>query len=406
MTITGPCSMNPIRASHPWREPFIKLALVLACAGFWRSELNVILFPLLGIAWLSDGGLGRLLQTIKNPLAQAILVLCALLLMGLLWNDSVHDGRMKWLKYFVLLMFIPFYSLLNKERAVWAIGGLLAGYVVVLALGIHQWLNSGEPGVALMRMSYLSFSAMLGVGIVTSVSFACRTRSAMLAAALWVVALALIFVQFHQGGRILLLATLVVVLLLAFVRYRIDMKKFAGIAVTLVLAAAAFAYTSPVFQERLIQIRSDVELLQQGDYRSSLGYRLAMWDVGLHGISERPFTGYGTGAPERYFDNTILTYKGGLYHNLPEFQKTSHFHNDWIEIGLHVGIPGMMALLFLMVNWFRVFKSAGLGILGIGLISYILLSGLTDTFLIFSRTPVLLLMITAIALSWQNRPVH
>ena len=128
-----------------------------------------------------------------------------------------------------------------------------------------------------------------------------------------------------------------------------------------------------------------------------------MWDVGLHGVAERPLTGYGTGAPERYFEHTILTYKDGIYKNLVEFQKTSHFHNDWIEIGLHVGIPGMLALLFLMVSWCRVFKNAGLSILGTGLISYVLLSGLTDTFLIFSRTPILLLIITAIALVWQTR---
>ena len=386
-----------------WREPFIRWVLILVCVGFWRSELNVILFPLLGIAWVVDGGTGRLSQTLKNPLALAILLLCGLLLVGLLWNDSVHEGRMKWLKYFVLLMFIPFYSLLNKERAVWAMIGLMAGYILVLALGIHQWLVAGEQGVALMRMSYLSFSAMLGVGAITAVSFACRSQSAMLTAALWSVALVLIFVQFHQGGRILLLATLVTVLFLSFLRYRIEMRKFAGTAIFLAIAAAAFAYSSPVFQDRLSQIKSDVELLQQDDYRSSLGYRLAMWDVGLHGIAERPLTGYGTGAPERYFEHTILTYKDGIYKNLVEFQKTSHFHNDWIEIGLHVGIPGMLALLFLMVSWCRVFKNAGLSILGTGLISYVLLSGLTDTFLIFSRTPILLLIITAIALVWQTR---
>lgn len=388
-----------------WHDPVIKLILILACAGFWRSELNAVFFPLLAIAWLADGGLRRLPQTLKNPLVQAILLLCGLLLIGLLWNDAPPDGRMKWLKYFVLLMFIPLYSVLNKERAVWALGGLLAGYGVVLVLGIHQWLVIGEQGVAVMNMSYLSFSAMLGVGSITAVSLACMSRSVSLQIILWLAALALIFVQFQQNGRILLLATLFTILLLAFLRYRIEMKKFSAIAIALGLVAATFAYTSPIFQDRLIQIKNDIELMQQGDYRSSLGYRLAMWDVGLHGITERPFTGYGTGAPEQYFETTILTYKQGIYHNLPEFQKTSHFHNDWIEIGLHLGIPGMLALLFLLVSWFQVFQRIGLNILGAGLICYILLSGLTDTFLIFSRTPVLLLMMTAISIAWQKRQV-
>ena len=87
---------------------------------------------------------------------------------------------------------------------------------------------------------------------------------------------------------------------------------------------------------------------------------------------------------------------------MPEFQKTSHFHNDWIEIGMHIGIPGMLTLLFLFWCWYYAFKKNQLGILGVGLVSYIFLAGLTETFMIFSRTSVLLLMITAIAMNWKS----
>jgi O-antigen ligase len=42
-------------------------------------------------------------------------------------------------------------------------------------------------------------------------------------------------------------------------------------------------------------------------------------------------------------------------------------------------------------------------LLGAGLVSYVFLAGLTDAFLIFSRMPVLLLVITAIAMRWQQQ---
>lgn len=180
-----------------------------------------------------------------------------------------------------------------------------------------------------------------------------------------------------------------------------------GILLSMAIIVAIFAYSSPVFQDRWSQVKSDIELLQQGNYSSSLGYRLAIWDIGLHGIAERPLSGQGTGKPESYFEDTIPNYKNGIYKNLPEFQKTSHFHNDWIEIGMHIGIPGMLALLFLFWCWYHTFKKNQLGILGAGLVSYIFLAGLTETFMIFSRTSVLLLMITAIAISWQRfNPVN
>lgn len=385
------------------QELFIRFALILVCAGFWLSGLNYLSFPLLGIAWIIDGGPRRLSQVIKLPLAQAIVLLCVLLLIGLSWSELPHDGRMKWLKYFILLIVIPFYSLLNNERLPWAAGGLVTGYLVVLILGVYQWLVPGGQGIPLLGMSYLSFSAMLGAGAIVAVAIACQCRSARLEMVLWGAGLALIFVQFYQNGRMFLLATLITLLFLAFLRYKIEIRKFTGIAITVLMITGIFAYSSPVFQERLVQVRSDIELLQQGNYSSSLGYRFAMWDVGLHAIAERPFTGYGTGAPERYFDTAILTYKNGLYKDLPAFQKTSHYHNEWIEIGMHAGIPGMLALLFLYRGWYLAFKRNGLNLLGAGLVCYVFLAGLTDTFMIFSRTPVLLLMITAIAMSWRKQ---
>jgi O-antigen ligase len=268
-----------------------------------------------------------------------------------------------------------------------------------LGLGIYQRLVTGEQGIALLNMSYLSFSAMLGAGAIVVAGFACVSRSAVMGGMLWAAALALIFIQFHQSGRVLLLATLIAIVWQVYLRFKIDLRKFVGIFIALLIAAGVFAYSSPVLQERLLLVKSDIALLQQGHYNSSLGYRLAMWDVGVHAIAERPLTGYGTGVPERYFEAAIQTYKDGLYKDLPAFQKTSHYHNDWIEIGMHVGIPGMLALLFLYWGWYQAFRRSGLSILGAGLVTYIVLAGMTDAFLIFSRMPVLLLAITALAMS-------
>ena len=54
------------------QELLIRFALVLLCLGFWRSEVNYVSFPLLGIAWVLDGGLYRLNQTIKGLRVTAI----------------------------------------------------------------------------------------------------------------------------------------------------------------------------------------------------------------------------------------------------------------------------------------------------------------------------------------------
>ena len=394
-----------MQANITRQEFFIRFALVFICLGFWKGGLNLFSFPLLGIAWLMDGGLHRFNQTIREPFVQAILLLCALLLLGLLWGELPEDGRVgraKWMKYHVLLIFIPFCSLLNKERLPWVIGALLTNYFSVLALGVYYWLVIGDQGVPPLRMSYLSFSAMLGIGIIVAVYLTGLGQSAKLRIVSCFVAILLILVQFHQNGRVFLLATLIAVIILILLRYKREIRKFIGAFVFVLIITAILASSSSVFQDRWFEVKNDIELLQQGDYRSSLGYRLAIWDVGLHGIAERPLLGHGTGAPESYFERTIVTYKNGIYQDLPEFHKTSHYHNDWIEIGMHIGIPGIFALFFLYWNWYQIFKKNQLGILGAGLLSYIFLAGLTDAFIIFSKIPILLLMITAIAIGWQK----
>tara|TARA_R110002073_G_scaffold44428_5_gene123112 strand:- start:372 stop:1553 length:1182 start_codon:yes stop_codon:yes gene_type:complete len=391
-----------MQANITWRELLIRLALIFICLGLWYNKLNIVTFPLLGLAWLLDDGYNKFRQLIKEPLVQAILVLCAVLVLGLLWSDHPDGGRHKWLKYFILLNFIPFFSLLNKKRLPWAFAALLFGYFGVLCIGIYQWAVLGGQGVPLFKMTYLSFSAMLGIGVIISFYFACTSSSKKISILSWVLMLTLLFVQFNQNGRSLLLATLITLSLLILLLYWAELRKFMIIFVSLTVVISVFAFSSNGLQDRLSRVKHDIEQLQQGDYSTSLGYRLAMWDVGLNGIATRPLFGHGTGMPESYFNETIKTYKGGVYKDLKKFQRTSHYHNDWIEMGMHLGLLGILALTFLLWSWYQTFKVHHLRVLGIALVSYIFLAGLTDAFIIYSRIPMLLLVITAITISWQE----
>ncbi|MDR4515850.1 MAG: O-antigen ligase family protein [Nitrosomonas sp.] len=341
-------------------------------------------------------------RIIKEPLVQAIFVLCAVLLLGLFWSDASLEGRHKWTKYFLLLVYVPFLALLNKQRLPWVIGAVLAGYCLVLFTGLYVWMVEEEQGIPVFNMTYLTFSAMLGVGSVLASCLACMSRNIVVQICLVVLSLILLYLQFHQGARGFLLATVLTQLVLIVIYFRVTLSALVGIAIMLLLAAVFFANSSPVAQERWKQAGIDFERMQQGDYSSSIGYRIGIWDVGLHGIAEKPLVGHGTGMPEHYFDQTVTQYKSGIYKDLPKFLRTSHYHNDWIEIGMQLGALGIMALLFLLWAWFQTFRRSQLTLLGIGIMSFIGLSGLTETFMIFGRIPVLLLVITAIIICWQR----
>ncbi len=390
-------------AQNMQREIFIRFALLFFCLMFWVKNFTYISFPILVLAWLLDGGLQKFKRLLLEPLVQAILILCLALATGLLWSDHSEDGRLKWMKYFVLLIYIPFFSLLNAARLQFVFITLLAGYTCVVSIGFHQWLVTGAQGIPLLNISYLGFSAILGAGVVVAVYFAGVNRSVLFRSVFWAIAFLLFFIQFNQSARGILIATLITVSFLIFLQYRITVKKYLMLMASIILVCIVFAVNSSVFQHRLAQFKQDIVQLQQGNYKTSVGYRLAIWDVGLDGTSRQPILGHGTGSPASYFERVILTYKGGVYKDLPEFQDTSHFHNDWIEMGMHLGLLGLSVFAFLLWSWYRSFEISGLSNFGAALIVFVFLAGLTDTFMLYNRVPVLLLVVTAIFVSWQNK---
>jgi O-antigen ligase len=391
-----------MQSIQTWHTILVKFVLLFFGIALWSKWLSLNVGILLTVVWILDSGLRRFGQIIKEPFVLAILILCAVLVLGLFWGDFPESGRLKWRRYFGFLVFIPFLSLLNKDRLPWAIGGLLTGYFGVLLIGIYECFIVRVQGIPLLNISYLTFSSMLGIGIILSLYIAGEGNDKKIKSALWLFAVFLFFIQLNQNGRGSLLATLLASMLLIFLRYKTEKKILLGIVTSFLIIIVVFTYGNDTLQERLIQVQSDIKLSQQGKYDTSLGYRLAVWDVGLHGIAEKPLFGHGTGVPESYFEKTVVTYKGGLYKDLPKYLETSHYHNDWIEIGMHVGALGLLAFAFLLWSWYQTLKAYQVPILGAALVCFIFVSGLTDTFALYGKIPNLLLVITAVAIGLQK----
>lgn len=395
-------SPGQTQSAFDWRDVLAKSALFFFGIALWSKGLSFYAYYLLILAWILDGGLGRFRETIKEPFVLAMLTLCIVLALGILWSDYPKLGFKVWNRYFACLIFIPYLSLLNKARLCWAISGLLIGYFGVLSIGVYQWLAMGTQGIPPLKITYLDFSAMLGIGVILTLYLAGTSSNKKAGSLLWLLAIFLLFVQFNQNARGLLLATLISFILLIFLLHRKEIRKLLTVTVVLLIVMGFFAYSSASFQQRLIQAKSDIELSSRGKFDTSLGYRLAIWDVGLHGIKERPLFGHGTGMAAPYFDKTIETYKGGLYKDLPKFGITHHYHNDWIEIGMQVGAFGMLAYAFFLGSWFQILRAHQLSILGTVFMCFIVLFGLTDVFVIFRQNVYLLLVITAIGVAWQK----
>ncbi len=395
-------SLRQSQGIYEWRDMLARFALFFFGIALWHKGLSLFAGILLALAWILDGGLRQLEQTIKEPLVLAILIFCTVLALGIFWGDDLRSGYNVWKKYAILLVFIPYLPLLNKQRLSWAVSGLLIGYSGVLLMGVYQWVVMGGEGVPLLKMSRTGFSGMLGIGVILAIYLAGAGSNKKVKLLLWFFASFLLFLQFNQGARGVLLATLFAVLFLILMRYKTRIKTLIGVTAATLIVVGVFSYYSVSFENRLVETQNDIELSQRGKYTSSLGYRLAMWDVGLHGIAQRPWFGHGTGMPSRYFDETVTTYKDGLYKDLPGWLKTYHYHNDWIEIGMQIGALGLLTYAFFLWSWFQMLRAHRLATLGAALVCFVFVVGLVETLVFFRVILYLLLVITAIAIVWQK----
>ena len=388
---------------YSWRDILAISALLFFSIAFWIKELSFHAYNfahyLLILAWILDGGLSRLKETIKEPFVAAMLILCIVMALGIFWSDDLKLGFKVFRRYTAFLIFIPYLSLLNKERLLWAIGGILIGYFSVLAMGIYQWIILDLQGIPPLSMPYLKFSSMLGIGVLLALYLASITKDNKTKIFLSIFSIFLLFIQFNQDARGILIATIVSSVLLIFLFFRKEIGKFLSIMTLLVVVCGIFAYNSDNFQRRLSLANNNIKSFKAGDYNTSPGQRLALWDIGLHGIAERPLFGHGTGMALHSFDTSVQIYKSGFYKNLPKFV---HYHNDWVEIGTHIGALGLFAYAYLLWGWFQTLKAHKLAIPGAALLCFVFLCGITDLFVFFRQTIFLLVAITAIGICWQR----
>ena len=394
-------SSNPVQSINDWRDSAAKFVLFIFGIVLWHKAAGIAAGSLLILVWILCGGLRQIKSVIKEPLAVAILSLCGVLLLGILWSDWPNSGRFRWDRYLALMIFIPYLSLLNKDRLFWAVGGVVIGYLGILLVGLYYLFFLGEGWIPLLKMAYLHFSLGIGVGVLLAIYWAGISENRRVVMLMFVVASFLLFIQFNLNGRGPLLATCTTIILLLFLLHRHQLKKLLGTLAVVTVMMGTFAYHSSAFQSRFSLIQTELVQSEQGENNSSTGERRALYEIGINAISQRPWFGHGTGMAQKSFKEVAESYQGGRFKSVVGMHHL-HFHNDLIEMGVHLGLLGISAYLFLLWGWFQSLRVRGLGVLGATLVCFIFMAGLTDVILIYGQIPSLLLVITAIGIVWQK----
>ncbi len=154
--------------------------------------------------------------------------------------------------------------------------------------------------------------------------------------------LATINVFFISAGRSGMAVYALLILLCAVQRLKLWQS-----ALCLLLVCSLFTgiyYSSVNTAQRIDAAVRDIRHYHQGISRSSLGMRFDWWQNSLTLIRKAPLTGHGTGSftteQKKLIEGTAI-------------KPSDNPHNEYLILGVQLGIPGIAAFLLLLTSLFR-----------------------------------------------------
>lgn len=148
-----------------------------------------------------------------------------------------------------------------------------------------------------------------------------------------------------SGSRLAWLALALAVLVILIVHRRSLTRRMSARAVgaTLIVAILVVVVTFDPLRDRIWALWVDWQtLMAKGDYATSLGSRVALWQIGLQLFEQKPFIGHGLAGSERLIAAAFQQQFG--------LEKSyTHFHNGFLTAAVETGLLGLVALVVMFI---------------------------------------------------------
>lgn len=281
-------------------------------------------------------------------LTVAIYAYCgAVLLASIVNNSIVRDATH--LVPLITFLFFPFsysvWSISQKTTLarIVILSSMAACFGAVLLTAIqYYWLGmlrvEGAAGNPIVFATVVCLSVIICMaGALSGIE---RNRSLLVCAAL-----AGTIAILYTGSRIMWLAILIAGIAVLLI-HRQKLRSKHSLRLLLIVGATGLAIAAlgfPIILDRVEFLRSDWEALAaHGDHNTALGFRVAMWQIGLDAFREMPLFGHGVGATSRLI-------KQGFHDQFGMNKGFGHFHNGFLTALVEAGIVGAVALAAIFV---------------------------------------------------------
>lgn len=297
------------------------------------------------ICWIASGKIKELPKLLfTNKLALLSTALFFLFIAGVFYSPAETGDALSALKkYRELILFVMTLSYLNNRanKADLAEHFFIAGSILLLSISYSMYFG-------LIPTEKFGYSTVYHI-----------THSFFMAIlAFWALQKAIVSTKFRIFWCLIFIATCInlfyiapgrtgmfvfVTLALLTISQHLSVKKsLIGMLICGAVIGAAFA-SSENFSTRFHEAVGEIQNYQPGSSRTSLGMRFDWWHNSITLIKEKPLLGHGTGSFEIEQKRLI---KG------TKTMKSDNPHNEYLFIGVQVGLLGVVLYLTLLGGLF------------------------------------------------------
>lgn len=341
-------SKFPLNSTLNWRDLILFAPIAYAMTAMWWIPegdkyvpaiiLAILLYFLASRSWKAITN--KALQTLKQPLA-ATVVVAALICAADYKLKGGNISELRTLSALGIFSGLSICMTLTPRRWLTAILISGAGFIIIC---FYQFFIADMARVHL-NYNPIPFATGLATVLISTLFLAVTSRSLKIKCVAWISTLLLFIALAMTGTRGVALP--VTLILFAVTTYLLckhaKSKKFAvaGILATIIISIAIGGH---IFEGRINATMAEMALIKSGDETGSIGLRLQFWKAAVVMATLEPLTGLGEDHKSAF---QTLAHQG-LVNQAAEDYAPYHYHNQFLDILVKQGVPGLLALLALL----------------------------------------------------------
>ena len=328
---------------------------------FYKDITRILAFILLAL-WMIEGNYReKSKEILNNRVIVAFSIFVIYSFISIFWSEEKNLALHYVSKYFYYLVIPIMYTSIKKEYIPKLLLSFLVGMLLseIITYGVYfefwttaynERVISPSPTSFMGHSAYSLFVVLTAALTLNKLLFFKNTKPMIIFyTVLFLFAFGNILIS---GGRTGLISLLIFMIIFTFIH--IKNFKYVLVFISIIIGLLFFGYKNiEIFKQRLDQSYKSFEKVLNNNYRSSIGTRVALVNIGIEIAKDNPV--FGVGIKDNITkrveyaaknDNKSIRY-------FSRWSPKSHYHNEYIEILTSIGLVGLSMFLYFIFTLYN-----------------------------------------------------